>query len=282
MTIDLNWLKQQFPEIQIFRPLAPGGQKSVFAGTHKNDGDIVLKIFHPNTDIQRALREVEAVSSINSPRVPSILEVGTKSSPTGDVIWFREDYVAGESLRERFNRQPLTKASILRLAMHMLEALSSAEQSRIVHRDVKPENIISGLNDTFWLLDFGIARHLDQESLTATALAFGLGTAGYAPPEQFRNLKPEIDARADLFGLGVTLYEAVEGINPYIAGARDVGEVLNRVESIPLPSISKQIDSANEFSQLILAMTRIQPNHRLDNASEALEWVREICLSEGV
>jgi eukaryotic-like serine/threonine-protein kinase len=283
MAIDQAWLRQQFPDISISRPLDAGGQKSVFAGTHVRDGEVVLKIFHPGSDVERALREVQAVSQINSPRVPRILEVGTKSSPMGDVIWFREEFVAGESLRHVLGKTRLSDHDILRLGLHILEALASAEQARIVHRDVKPENIIvSPNNSSFWLLDFGIARHLDQTSLTATSLAYGLGTAGYAPPEQFRNLKPDIDARSDLFALGVTLYEAAEGVNPFHYQARDVGEILRRTETIPLPRISRQIDSRNELSQLIMAITRIQPNHRLDNAAEALTWMQEICAIENV
>lgn len=282
MVIDPIWLQQQFPDIQISKALTPGGQKSVFAGTHIDDGDVVLKIFHPSAEIERALREVQAVSQINSSRVPRILEVGTKSSTTGDIIWFREEFIEGETLRDKFNQNQLTEPEILRLGLHILQALSSAEQARIVHRDVKPENIIVSPTDSFWLLDFGIARHLDQLSLTATALSFGLGTAGYAPPEQFRNLKPDIDSRSDIFALGVTLYEAIEGFNPFHSGARDVGEILHRTETIPLPPINKHIDSQNEFGQLILAMTRIQPNHRLENATEALNWMEEICNREGI
>lgn len=282
MSIDPVWLQQQFPDIKISKALTPGGQKSVFAGIHATDGNVVLKIFHPGAEVERALREVQAVSQINSSRVPRILEVGTKTSNTGDMIWFREEFVEGETLRDKFNRTQLTNIETLRLGLHILEALSSAEQARIVHRDVKPENIIVSPAGSCWLLDFGIARHLDQLSLTATALSFGLGTAGYAPPEQFRNLKPEIDSRSDIFALGVTLYEAIEGVNPFLDGSRDVGEILRRTENMPLPLISKSVDSQNELGQLILAMTRIQPNHRLNNADEALVWMQEICSREGI
>jgi serine/threonine-protein kinase len=81
----------------------------------------------------------------------------------------------------------------------------AAEAVSIVHRDVKPANIIVDPQGEFWLIDFGVARHLDLDSLTATAAPGGCGTIGYAPAEQCRNDKPDIDARADLFALGVTL-----------------------------------------------------------------------------
>jgi serine/threonine-protein kinase len=282
MMIDPAWLRQQFPDISSLRPLNPGGQKSVYAGIHPTDGNIVLKIFHPNTDPQRALREVQAVQHIQSSRVPRVLELGLAQSSLGNVIWLREEMVSGITLRDRLVGQPLDPKSIMRLGLHVLEALAAAESVRIVHRDVKPENIIVATDGSCWLLDFGIARHLDQHSLTATGLAFGLGTAGYAPPEQFRNIKPEIDARSDLFALGVTLYECVEGVNPFLYRARDAAEVLRHVESRPLPPISRQIDRANQFSDLVVAMTRIQRNHRPATAADALQWMEEICSREGI
>lgn len=282
MIIDPAWLRQQFPDITLLRPLNPGGQKSVYAGIHPTDGSVVLKIFHPNTDPQRALREVQAVQNIRSSRVPEVLELGLAQSSLGNVIWLRERMVSGVTLRDRFARGRLDSKSIMRLGLHVLEALAAAESVRIVHRDVKPENIIVATDGSCWLLDFGIARHLDQSSLTATGLAFGLGTAGYAPPEQFRNIKPEIDARSDLFALGITLYECVEGVNPFLFRARDAREVLRRVETKPLPPISKRIDKANQFSDLVTAMTRVQRNHRPATATDALQWIQEICNREGI
>ena len=76
-------------------------------------------------------------------------------------------------------------------------------------------------NGEYWLLDFGIARHLDKESITASGAMFGPASAGYAPPEQFRNIKTEIDIRTDLFAIGVVAYEALTGSHPFLQGAKD-------------------------------------------------------------
>src|SRR5688572_8842283 len=90
----------------------------------------------------------------------------------------------------------------------------------------------------YWLLDFGIARHLDLSSLTPT-LASGVGTLGYAPPEQYRNWKSDIDSRADLFAVGVTGFEAATGVHPFRDGAKSGAEVIDRIENRlhPVPSI---------------------------------------------
>lgn len=282
MAIDLNWLHTIFPNLQNIQPLDDGGQKSVFTADHPVDGKIVLKLFHPRANVDRAVREVEAVAEIKSPRVPKILESGTIPASTGDMIWFREEFIDGQTLREKLRHGQLNEEEVLRIGLHVLEALRAAEECRIVHRDMKPENIIIAADGSAWILDFGLARHLDKVSLTATALPLGIFTPGYAPPEQFKNLKPDQDSRTDLFALGVTLYECVEGTNPFIDGARDLFEVLHRVENNLLPAISRQIDGRNELSQLVLSMTRPKPSHRPATVEEALIWMQEICKQENI
>lgn len=283
MTIDLKWLQPQFPEISCLSPLSEGGQKEVFSGNHPTDGPVVIKLYHPKTDHDRIVREIQAVQTVDSPRVPKIFEVGIKNSPVGDVIWLREERIAGDSLRQVVQEKgSLDPRQVLLLGRQMLEALADAEKVHIVHRDVKPENIIIDGVGNAWLLDFGLARHLDLASLTATANSFGACTPGYAPPKQFRNRKSEIDGRADLFALGVTLYECLEGINPFINQTNNWTEILHRVETTPLPKISKKVDKKGVFRELVYVMTRQRPNHRLRNVMEAFTWIQEICTEEGV
>lgn len=282
MAIDPAWLKAQFPELQNIHPLDAGGQKSVLTVEHPTDGQNVLKLFHPGADVKRAIREVEAVAAIHSPRVPRILAAGTANAPTGDVIWFREEHVNGNTLRQELQAGPMSDAAILRVGLHTLEALNEAEKCRIVHRDIKPENIMVNAAGSAFVLDFGLARHLDKVSLTPTAALGGLGTFGYAPPEQFRNLKPDQDSRTDLFAVGVTLFECVEGRNPFLEGARDPGEVLHRVETTLLPTISREIAGTREFSDLVLSMTRPKLSHRPATIAEAFAWIKDICDREGI
>jgi eukaryotic-like serine/threonine-protein kinase len=283
MNIDLIWLQQRFPDITGFTLLGRGGQKLVFSGHHASEGSIVLKLCHLGGDsAERLPREIEAMQRLPFVRIPRILDAGTTPSPLGEVLWVREELIAGNNLRLLLQRGPLAPPAVLRVGLHLVETLAAAEQVRIVHRDVKPENIMVGHDGSGWLLDFGLARHLDQTSLTATAAPFGVGTPGYCPPEQFQNRKSEIDARADLFALGVTLYECVEGVNPLLNNARDVGEILRRTESQPLPPLSRPVDSVGELSDLVVTMTRIRYTQRPRTAAEALAWIREICAREGI
>jgi serine/threonine-protein kinase len=176
----------------------------------------------------------------------------------------------------------LDSAELLRLALHVTETLVSAEAVQIVHRDIKPDNLIVDPDGCYWVIDFGLARHLGLESLTATVAAFGHVTWGYAPLEQCRNIKQEIDARADLFALGVTLYECATGSNPYREGARDALEVLRRVESRALPRLELSFSSGAEFADLVATLAQRQRIHRPQTAREAYEWITEICGEEGI
>lgn len=283
MTIDPTWLQNQFPDLQNIADLARGGQKWVFSALHRSEGDVVLKLIIPSPDgVERTRREVLAVQQVASVRVPRVYEVGTVTTTLGQVVWLREQRVIGESLRGVLQTRTLDELEVLRLALHMLEALAAAESVRIVHRDVKPDNIVQDLSGNFWLLDFGVARHLDLNSLTPTAAHWGQGTAGYAPPEQFRNFKREIDARSDLFALGITFHEAATGRHPLRDGARDLAEVLRRAESVPVAPLTLHWDANGEFRDFVAALTQRRRLHRPSSASEALAWLRSISSARGV
>lgn len=280
--IDLAWLKQQFPDLTNLTPLNSGGQKQVFAADHATDGAVVLKVIHPHQHIEATRREALAAGQLSTHRVPQILDAAFLATPLGQCVWFRERRVQGDSVRDLIQRGPFSKVPLLKLGLQTLEILVAAEKLRIVHRDVKPDNLICDANGDYWLIDFGLARHLDLTSLTATAAVFGKYTPGYAPPEQFRNRKLEIDARCDLFGLGVTLYEAATGANPYTDGARDPLEVFRRVQGPPLPALRLSFPSAQDFGDLVSALTQPRRDHRPATAREAYDWMKTICDAEGI
>jgi serine/threonine-protein kinase len=107
-------------------------------------------------------------------------------------------------------------------------------------------------------------------------------TLGYAPPEQCRNIKAEIDSRADLFALGVTLYECATGQHPFRHPPANDLEILRRVESLPLVRLNFPFPAGPVFSDLLDAMTQKRRDHRPRSAREAFDWMQEICASEQV
>jgi eukaryotic-like serine/threonine-protein kinase len=278
--VDSDWLARQFSNLTDLQALATGGQKQVFSARHATDGDVVLKLMHPGADPERTERELQAATKVQAARMPRIFELGHLSGNMGTVVWFREQRIPGVALSDRIKAGTLSHHELLRLALHVSETLVAAEAVSIVHRDVKPANIIVDPRGEFWLIDFGLARHLDLDSLTATAAPGGCGTVGYAPGEQCRNEKADIDARADLFALGVTLYEAATGRNPHLNGARDRFEVLRRASTQQLPRLGNPLP--RDFADLVATLA--QPNlvHRCQTAQDAHEWIKELCNQEGI
>lgn len=282
MQIDEIWLQTEFPELTNLSPLGQGGYKLVFSALHPAEGHVVLKLIQPSQDVESIRREILAVQQVQSPRVPKILGVGTAKSQLGQCFWMRERRVLGKTVREVLQGGSLAPNHVLRLGLHVLQALAKAEEAHIVHRDVKPDNIMIDAQENFWLLDFGIARHLKLTSQTATAQFYGKFTVGYAPIEQFRNRKYDIDGRSDLFALGVTLYECAIGFNPYRQGAINELEILRRIENTRLPLLQMSFSAAAEFQNFVASLTQKRFDHRPNTVREALEWMEAICKTEGI
>jgi serine/threonine-protein kinase len=147
------------------------------------------------------------------------------------------------------------------------------EEKNIVHRDIKPENIIVSVDGKVYFLDFGIARILGVPSLTKTEALVGPHTPGYAAPEQFNNLKSDIDSRADLFSIGVVTYECLSGKNPFSEGATSHLDILQRTETITPVSFKIPGDTQQQFMGLLSSLMGKFPSRRPKDATQALNWL---------
>jgi serine/threonine-protein kinase len=187
-----------------------------------------------------------------------------------------EEFIDGETYRELLTRQPVQSLNaILEVCEALLLACADFEAVAIVHRDLKPENLIIDKDGKLWVLDFGIARHLTLVSVTPTG-PFGVGTPGYASPEQFRNIKGQIDARTDLFAVGIILYESLCGYNPLTQGLADQNAILRRTETMDLPALTIAGDAVGEMSRFINTLAQRFPSRRPQTAQEAVDWFRPI------
>jgi eukaryotic-like serine/threonine-protein kinase len=278
------WVASQFPDLTEIAEYPHGGQKWVFGATHPRDGPVVIKLIKPGANAERVQREILAVTQVGSSRIPAIFEQGSLHSVAGigEAVWIREQRINGENVRQVLARGPMSATEVVRMGRNVLEALADVAQARIVHRDVKPENIMRATDGTYWLLDFGIARHLELTSLTETAALGGPGTLGYAPPEQFRNRKRDLDERTDLFALAVTMVESLTGTHPYRDGARDRSEVLRRIDQMPLPVPSIAWDPSGKLFDLLSAMGQQRIDCRPRRAAEALAWINEVPMPASV
>lgn len=274
---DISTIETNLPEIRGLIHLAQGGQKVVYKGTHDRFGTVVLKLVLDPSANERTQREIDVATQCCFPNVPKLCEWGSFVYDGGQTIFLIEQCISGTTLRQFLvdnGRMPTAQAILL---MHsLLETAVELEKEHLVHRDIKPENIMVSDDGSFWLLDFGIARHLQRTSLTATAARFGPHTPGYAAPEQFRNVKSEIDIRADLFSIGVVVYESITGAHPFAAGSADPLEVLRRTETLVANPLDIPEDTRRQLSGFLGVLMAKYPSRRPPNAQAALDWFNNL------
>lgn len=218
--------------------LGRGGMATVFlARDLHGNRPVAVKVMHPGlvADIgaERFLREMGIAASLAHPLIVPLSESGN----AGGIPYYIMPYVEGESLYARLQRErqlPLEEA--LQITHDVAAALGYAHGRRVLHRDVKPENILLAGGRAL-VADFGLARAIgaaDYRRLTATGVI--VGTAFYMSPEQLREDR-DLDQRADIYSLGCILYEMLTGGPPFTG--RSLTEVATRILRAPVPSVSR-------------------------------------------
>ena len=207
---------------RVERELGRGGMATVYlAHDLRQDRPVALKVLHPElgytVGADRFKREIRVAARLQHPNILGVLDSGETAGigEAGDgLLWFTMPLVQGENLHERLQREhQLTPAEAIRIVTEAAGALGYAHDQGVVHRDIKPDNImLSG--DQVLVADFGVARAVSevQEKLTATGMS--VGTPTYMSPEQASGDKA-IDGRSDIFALGCVLYEMVAGEPPF-------------------------------------------------------------------
>ncbi len=253
--------------------LARGGQKMVFSAHHKVFGDCVIKLFFQLND-PRSLREIQIERDMGLELVPQIFETGVVEYEQTETLYIVEEKICGTELRTLLDRGVrFSLKEIVEFLEQGLNFICQIEKKGIIHRDIKPENIIRTTEGKIFFIDFGIARIIGECSLTKTEALIGPHTPGYAAPEQFNNLKKEIDSRADIFSLGVVGYECITGKNPFREGATDVIEILQKTETTTPIEFSIPGDTQRQCVALLSTMMGKYPSRRPKTAAQALNWL---------
>ena len=203
------------------REFARGGAARIFSARDSSGRQVALKILHPQLAVSvaadRFLREIGILSRLDHPRIAKLLDYGEVQW----LIYYVMDYVEGPTLREHLTRE--SHASVddtLRIALELLDALEYAHEQGIVHRDVKPDNVVLSPGGAV-LLDFGIARAIATAGTDrVTRSGFAVGTSAYMSPEQVEGV-PDIDRRSDIYSLGCVLFECLTGRPPFAAAREE-------------------------------------------------------------
>jgi serine/threonine-protein kinase len=259
---------------QLLNEIGRGGQKRVFKIKNNSDQIQVLKLIETTNDsLERIKREIRASLIIEHDNIPKIMLSNTATiSDKNTLAWIIEEFIEGVSLRNLFeNGKYFSMADVILFLDTILSILEKSEEKKIIHRDIKPENILFDSKGKYWLIDFGIARHLDLTSLTDSNSPFGPCTVGYSSSEQFRNRKHDIDIRADLFSLGVVTTEMLTGYNPYTHGIDNILLIIRNIERQPLPLLPIKGDTRYLLAQFIRTLGDNRPSRRPSSAREARE-----------
>jgi len=222
----------------IERELGRGGMASVYQARAPGRAEpVAIKVMNPNVadalDSKRFIREMGVAASLDHPLIVPLIDSGR----AGDVLFYVMPCVSGESLYERLQRErrlPLPEA--LGIARDVATALGYAHERGVLHRDVKPENILLARGRAL-IADFGLARAIgaaDYTKLTATGVI--VGTVYYMSPEQLRE-EPDLDQRTDIYSLGCILYEMLSGEPPFTG--RTLTDVANRILRGPIPAVRR-------------------------------------------
>jgi serine/threonine protein kinase len=252
-------------DYQIISVIGRGGMGKVFKVRNLlSDRIEAMKVLLPGTDpradmVERFLREIKVVAALDHPGIASL----RTALRANDQILMIMEYVEGTSLHSRMLQGPIGTARAVRFIQQVLDALAFAHRRGVVHRDIKPSNILVAPNDTIKLTDFGIASRSGDPRLTGEGVA--LGSLFYMSPEQMK--AEAVDARSDLYSVGVTLYEMVTG-QPPVQGTSFYSILKAHMEGKPRPATELAPHLPPELSRVISKSLEKLPEARFQSAGE--------------
>lgn len=260
---------------EVERSVGRGGMAEVFlARDVLLERPVVLKVLFPEfaTDpsfVERFRREAQAAANLSHPNIVAVYDWGTLNN----TYFIAMEYVAGRTLADLLkDKGALSTLQASDIAIEVASALSFAHENGVVHRDIKPGNILISNSGQVKVADFGIARALGaavEDGLTQTGSV--MGTATYLSPEQAQGSQP--DPRSDLYSLGVTMYEMVAGRAPFV-GDTPVAVTYQHVHSMPTPLHDINPDVSIEFEAIVAKCMAKAPKRRYESASALRDDIR--------
>ncbi len=270
-------------------PLGRGGMADVRRGVDNRLGRSVaikrlrVDLASDATFQARFRREAQSAASLNHPTIVSVYDTGEEPDPNGSGItipYIVMELVTGKTLRDLIREgRKIMPERALEITSGVLEALDYSHRAGIVHRDIKPGNVMLTPQGQVKVMDFGIARAVADTSSTMTQTAAVIGTAQYLSPEQARG--ETVDARSDLYSTGCLLYELLTGRPPFV-GESPVSVAYQHVREQALPPSSFDPDIPPEVDAVVLKALAKNREERYQSASEMRQDIHRVLSGQQV
>jgi serine/threonine-protein kinase len=256
----------------IERELTGGGMSRVFVATeHALGRTVVVKVlreeFAADVNRERFKREVTLAAQLSHPHIVQLLTAGQ----AGDLLWYTMPFVEGESVRDEIRRgRHFSVRDLVRLLHDVLDALAYAHSRGVIHRDIKPGNILRHGNHSL-VTDFGVAKALSAARPTSgtTSTGMAIGTPAYMAPEQLA-ADPAADHRVDLYAVGLVAYEVLTHVQPFAASSPQE-TMAAQLTRMPEPISRVRPDIPNGLSSLIMKLLAKNPADRPATAMAAID-----------
>ncbi|MEO7092111.1 MAG: protein kinase [Polyangiales bacterium] len=261
-----------------------GGMAAVYGATHRNGARVAIKVLHatlcssPELS-KRFVREGYLGNKVDHPGVVRVLDDDVDD--TDGAAFLVMDRVDGQSLCDHVGDRLLDELDALDVAEQVLDILVAAHDKGVVHRDLKPDNLVVDENGAIRLLDFGIARLLEDDGAVHTKTGITFGTPGYMAPEQALGQKDRISAKTDLYAVGATLFMLLTG--EFVQLADSPQELLVRIATRPARQLADALPGVSaDLASIVDRATRLDPEDRWPCAQVMLDEVRRVQALRGV
>jgi CheY-like chemotaxis protein len=260
---------------EILAVLGRGGMGTVYrARDLELEEEVAIKTLRPEflSDATLLLRfkdEIRLARRLSDPNIVRTHDFGEWSG----VCFLTMEYVEGMTVRELLDtRTRLSTSSTLAIATQLAHSLAVAHEHGVIHRDIKPQNLLLDPDGVLKVMDFGISR-LAERASTITEAGLVIGTPAYMPPEQL--MAEQVDARSDLYAAGVVLYECLSGQPPF-QGSTVISLVAKLLSEEPRPVIERNPEVSPALSALVMQLLAKKPEERVQTARELAERLREL------
>lgn len=259
---------------ELLEKVGEGGMSEVYkARCNKLNRNVAVKIlksqFADNEEIsQKFKREATAIANLSDANIVNVLDVGNQDN----IDYIVMEYINGKTLKELINfKGKLSFNTTISIALQIAKALECAHKNNIIHRDIKPQNILVTESGEIKVTDFGIAKSVDSQTIINTTSV--IGSAHYLSPEQAKG--SYTDFRSDIYSFGIVLYEMVTGVLPF-EGDSPVSVALKHLQEKPIPPKNINTSIPDSLNKLILKAMEKETINRYQNIKEMIQDLNKI------